>query len=392
MQVTPQVPHLDLYTVKVMTLLTALVVSTATVLAWRINRRSRGMRLFAMGLAAIAVGALLGIARVVIPGLFVLFACNAFMFGGMVMVANGVRVFREWEPWRGPALITLCTVVSVPYFYWLLIQENFGMRVAVMSASYSFMCADAALSMFREAPSRARITYWPTALSFTFAAGYLAARAIGGWSGAYGASLFVGSPGIELIATLSANVAYTGCAVGMILASNTQLWQQAERVALLDPLTGLPNRRYFLDYLLAAESRSIATGTQLGIIYLDLDGFKAVNDRLGHAAGDTLLQRVGTAMVRVIRAGDCAARLGGDEFVVLAERLESREQLGTLAQRLKQAIEKDPVPGTDHEPVRVSLGMAVFPLDGRSAHDAMREADAAMYLSKRRSRFASVST
>jgi diguanylate cyclase (GGDEF)-like protein len=285
-------------------------------------------------------------------------------------------------------VIALSAVVAVPYSYWLLAADDFGMRVAIISAAYSVLCMDAAWSMLRGAPVRARLTYRFTGLSFLFASLYLAARALGGWSGAYGASLFVASPGIEVLFTICANVAYTGCAVGMILASNTQLWHHAESMALLDSLTNLPNRRYFLDHLLAAEARALATGQQLGIIYLDLDGFKAVNDKWGHAVGDALLQSVSTSMAGAIRAGDCVARLGGDEFVVLAEHVESRDQVVALARRLKEAIEQAPVPGTNHELVRVSMGVAVFPLDGSSAHDAMREADAAMYKTKRQARWA----
>jgi diguanylate cyclase (GGDEF)-like protein len=388
MQPANSVPHLDLYTVKVMTLVTVVVVGLATMLAWRANLRSAGMRLFALGIVTLAVGALLGIARVIFAGPAIIVASNVFMLGGIIVIATGVRVFRDFKPWPMPYLVAFCATVAAPFLYWLVVEDNFGMRVAVVSGAHAILLADAAISMFRRVRPRERLTYWPTGASFAFATLYLAARCLSGWSGAYGASLFVASPAIEMFFTVCANVAYTGCAVGMILASNTQLWQQAETMALRDSLTGLPNRRYFLDHLLAAETRALASGQQMGIIYLDLDGFKQVNDRFGHAAGDALLQNVSSALVKVLRAGDCAARLGGDEFVVLAERLESREQLLSLASRVKQAVESDPVPDANDEPVRVSLGLAVFPQDGRTAHDVLREADSAMYHTKRQSRWA----
>jgi len=370
-----------------MTLITALIVSAATLLAWKINRRVAGMRLFALGLFSISAGAIAGISRLVIPGNAVLIVCNLLMFAGMLAVAQSVRAFRGFRPLPNFAVCALGGTVAALFLFWLIVRDVFAVRVAVMSAAFALLTCDAALSMLRGVPARDRAVYWPTGIAFGFAAVYLAARAAVALSGGYGSNLLSPVP-MELATTICGNVAYCGCAFGMLLASNAQLRYDAEKLALYDPLTSLPNRRLLLDRLLEAERRVLSEGGRLGVIYLDLDGFKQINDTLGHEAGDELLRNVSLAMARVLRADDCLARIGGDEFVVLIERVEGRGQIVTLAERLKNAVESQPISGDSGATMRASFGAAVFPGDGLSAHDVMREADAAMYHAKRRNRLA----
>jgi diguanylate cyclase (GGDEF)-like protein len=381
---TSSVPGLDLFTVKVMTLITVIVVSSATLLAWKMNRRVDGMRLFAFGLLSIAFGAILGLARIVIHGNAIIIACNVFMLGGMIALVRSIRVFRALPPLPFGAVAGLVAMVAVFYLYWMFARDSFGMRVAVISSAFAILSVDAAVSMFRSVPVRDRLVFWPTGFAFAFAALYLTARAAAAFSGSYGGGLLSPVP-MEVASTICANAAYIGCAFGMLLASNTQLRLDAEKLSQFDALTNLPNRRLFLDRLLEAEQRAVATGRKFGVVYLDLNGFKAVNDTLGHDAGDRLLRKVSASMTRVLRPGDCLARIGGDEFVVLVEDSPGRGEVGALGERLKMAVESEPVPGYD-VPLRISCGVAVFPEDGNSAHDVMREADAAMYQAKRQSR------
>jgi diguanylate cyclase (GGDEF)-like protein len=172
----------------------------------------------------------------------------------------------------------------------------------------------------------------------------------------------------------------------MLIASNARLRHEAQKMALFDPLTNLPNRRYLLDCLADTERQTVEAGLRFGIIYLDLDGFKAINDTLGHAMGDDLLRKASAAMSGALRAGDCLARIGGDEFVVVAEHVQTRSDLLVLAERLKRAVEAQPVPVDFPFRMRISCGCAIFPDDGNTAERVMREADEAMYRDKRRSR------
>ena len=373
---------LDLFTVKVMAIVTVTAVSLAALLAWRVNRQVAGLGLFAFGLMSLTTGALIGLARVVIPGDAMVIGCNVFMLAGMIAVSQGIRVFRGFRVIPAGVVALFSGVAAVLFFYWLFGHVSFGRRVGVISCAYALLAIDASASMFRNVSRRDRTIYWPTGVAFAFAATYLAARAVAGFSGLYGDGLLAPVP-VDLVFTICANVAYIACVAGMLLASNTQLRHDARKLALFDPLTNLPNRRFILDRMLDAERSSMAAGHRFGIIYLDLDDFKEINDTLGHAAGDELLRNVSAAMAGTLRAGDCLGRIGGDEFVVLAEHVEEASGVKVLAQRLKAIAESVPVPGDPTQRIQISCGSAIFPDDGANANEVMRVADHAMYRAKR---------
>jgi diguanylate cyclase (GGDEF)-like protein/PAS domain S-box-containing protein len=149
-----------------------------------------------------------------------------------------------------------------------------------------------------------------------------------------------------------------------------------------DALTDLPNRLLFLDRLSHAISRAERDGSQLAVLFVDLDGFKSVNDALGHLAGDRLLQEVAARLSGAIRRDDTVARLGGDEFVVLIERLHAPDDACALAGKLLDAL-AEPV-ALDGRELRVtgSIGISVYPRDGSVAEKLVQRADAAMYQAK----------
>jgi diguanylate cyclase (GGDEF)-like protein len=280
-------------------------------------------------------------------------------------------------------VVGAAAAVFVAILYWTYVRENYGMRVAVISVALAALATDAAASMIRRVPAEDRAVYWPTGWAFAFAGVFLAVQAGAAFMGYY--TTYLAPMPIEVPLTICANVAYVGCGFGMLLVAHTRLRHTAERMAMFDPLTNLPNRRVLLDRLLEAEFRALGKGSQLGVIYLDLDGFKVVNDTMGHQAGDELLRGIGSAMLPVLGPGDCLARVGGDEFVALVEDVEGRAELTALAERLKAAVENQRIPANGTR-VRASYGIAIFPADGQSAHDVMREADSAMYDAKRQTR------
>ncbi|RKS68056.1 diguanylate cyclase (GGDEF)-like protein [Motilibacter peucedani] len=160
------------------------------------------------------------------------------------------------------------------------------------------------------------------------------------------------------------------------------LEEQLRHEASFDALTGLPNRALFLRRLTAAVERAAEGGTGGAVLFIDLDGFKAVNDTLGHAAGDELLVEVARRMEEVLRGGDTAARLGGDEFAVLLDGTAGRPEAERAAQRLQDAIGRPVQLGATSVTVSASIGVAA-PLDGSSAVEAvLRCADEAMYAAK----------
>jgi len=167
-----------------------------------------------------------------------------------------------------------------------------------------------------------------------------------------------------------------------------QFWQRKEaeehirHLAYYDALTGLANRSLFQQHLDGALVRAQRHGRQFGILYVDLDGFKNVNDSLGHAAGDRLLREIARRLQSGVRASDTLTRQGGDEFIVLLEELGATEGAATVARHLLEAIAQ-PVLIDGHEcRVTASIGISTYPADGADAQTLLQRADAAMYRAK----------
>jgi diguanylate cyclase (GGDEF)-like protein/PAS domain S-box-containing protein len=171
-----------------------------------------------------------------------------------------------------------------------------------------------------------------------------------------------------------------------VFSDITPIKRQEMNVGFLayhDPLTFLPNRLMFGDRLEHALSLRSRLKTPVALLFIDLDGFKDINDTLGHAAGDRLLQEVANRLQSVLRGGDTVARFGGDEFVVLAESCESHEGIKRIAEKIIEKISQ-PVQVNEHEVVvQASIGIAVSPADGIDGKALVQAADQAMYHAKK---------
>ena len=164
---------------------------------------------------------------------------------------------------------------------------------------------------------------------------------------------------------------------------------QLERMAHYDALTQLPNRVLLADRLQQGLAHARRYGRMLGLAYLDLDGFKPINDRFGHEAGDRLLVEVARRLRSGVRGDDTVARLGGDEFVLLLSEVESADECCNSLQRLLAIIAAPYRIGDEEFAVTASIGVTLFPQDDADADTLLRHADQAMYLAKQagRSRF-----
>ena len=159
--------------------------------------------------------------------------------------------------------------------------------------------------------------------------------------------------------------------------------EESHRLALHDSLTGLPNRRLLMEKLQHAIERAQRYQRHAALMFLDLDGFKQVNDTQGHDAGDSLLVEVARRLKSVARQVDTTARLGGDEFVLLFEDVMDRSDVTPLAERVMRVFEEPvQVSGTEIQ-VAASIGIAFYPGDGETADQLLIAADKAMYLAKK---------
>jgi diguanylate cyclase (GGDEF)-like protein len=177
------------------------------------------------------------------------------------------------------------------------------------------------------------------------------------------------------------------CTARLLLAADMRR-RKAEadlaRMARHDFLTGLANRGHFMDRLLARMASRRREDGSFAIIYMDLDGFKQVNDRLGHAAGDQLLREVAEHVRRCGREGrDVAARLGGDEFAMLVDQITSDDDATLIAKRIVEGMPPHFGPPDRLVPVGMSVGIVVADVRHQTPEALLNDADQALYAAKR---------
>ena len=174
------------------------------------------------------------------------------------------------------------------------------------------------------------------------------------------------------------------CNIAALAIDRRRLHDQLSYRAQHDGLTGLPNRAYLYDRMESEIALAAHIGGLLGVLYLDLDDFKGINDTYGHGAGDTVLQQVARRMVQNVRRGDTVARIGGDEFVVLLPRLGRREDAEQIAAKIETALREPVLYEQQRLNAGASVGISIWPFDGDQPDILLQSADSHMYGQKRR--------
>jgi diguanylate cyclase (GGDEF)-like protein len=165
---------------------------------------------------------------------------------------------------------------------------------------------------------------------------------------------------------------------------------RALELAYFDELTGLPNRRLLRDRLQQAVAQCARQEKQLALLFVDLDGFKGVNDTLGHAAGDKLLKRVADRIAASVREADTACRYGGDEFVIMIPSLARAGIAVAVAEKVRSYLSEPYIIDDFRVGIGASIGMALYPDHGPAGEDLLQHADSALYQAKSRSTTASI--
>ncbi|OLB66052.1 MAG: hypothetical protein AUI10_04070 [Actinobacteria bacterium 13_2_20CM_2_72_6] len=295
---------------------------------------------------------------------------NARLLTDSAMAAEGMRRQSEWLDQVSDAIIT-CDVHNQ------VMTWNSGAEITYRYSSAEALGCDAEALLDTQYRT-------PAGQAVTRETVFVALASAGRWSGELRQRRADGEE-IELQSSLTELLDEDRRRVGWVAVNRDVTDERRkERMALYDTLTGLPNRRYLLEHLAQAQQRSADKGDRMAVLFLDLDGFKQVNDTLGHDAGDEVLRVTAKRLQAALRRGDVVARLGGDEFVVVAEGAgDFPEAVRALAGRLIKAVGEpiliDGVPAT----VLGSIGVAIADGAGTDPVELLRAADAAMYTAKR---------
>lgn len=158
--------------------------------------------------------------------------------------------------------------------------------------------------------------------------------------------------------------------------------QHLEFLANFDPLTGLPNRRLFFDRIGQSFLNAKRQEHLVGLLYLDLDLFKEVNDSYGHAVGDLLLQGVSERLAQALRLSDSVARMGGDEFTIILTKIVEPGDAAIVAQRIVSSLSRPFMLEGHPVSIGVSIGIGIYPIDGEDPDTLLKKADTAMYRAK----------
>jgi diguanylate cyclase (GGDEF)-like protein len=340
---------------------------------------------------------------------------DCYLVAGLVfMLASGNK---EPGPKRrllfiglnGLPLLALNTVYALhlrtPMPYFLVVAA--GMVVGVASSIYLrgswlraglMVCGWLAIAVLVKAGDYREVVYWSlscvygaTALNFQRR---LPARSTGKLAIVTGFSIwalcFLIHPWVVHfsafvdIASHVWNMQKSLIAIGMILVMLEEQVSNNQWLALHDELTGLPNRRSFEDRLGNALARTQHSGGRLALLMLDLNGFKRINDTMGHWVGDQVLREVAKNLREQVRSFDTLARLGGDEFTMITSELGGEQSLESMLDDVRHAVERPLMVDGRPMVVTASLGVAIFPDDAPDAARLLRIADQRMYLLKQR--------
>ncbi|HVW83356.1 MAG TPA: GGDEF domain-containing protein, partial [Bryobacteraceae bacterium] len=369
-------PGLDPFTLYAVTVINIVVCSLALLFVSRINPTVHGIQQCGFGGLLIAAGFILTpiVSQFSRPVLLPI--PTTVMFTGALLMLAGLLAFRGvFSLPSGAILWTVCLYAALISFAWFA-YDSLAARAFITSTGLGAIALASGWVMWIRVPREDRPVYWTNAAaSYLHGSALLLCSGNALW-GTPHARIF-GAGKVEALTVATSNLSSFAFAFGLSMATNLKLQRVAEKQALYDPLTGLPNRRFFEERLEEAEDRVIRTGGRIGLIYCDVDNFKWINDGLGHNAGDAVLRNVSRRLRAGLGVGDCLARVGGDEFVILIENPPSSEAVFDRMKGLREAVEGEMKVGERVIEVGMSCGLAVFPDDVGSPSDLVRLADAA---------------
>jgi diguanylate cyclase (GGDEF)-like protein len=339
---------------------------------WLVHRREVAVRWWTYSFLSIAVGVLLVAQRGTIGDLWTIALGNLLIIAGAWLMYAGTARFGRWPvAWR--FMLPVIALSGVALLFWTFVQPDFRARVVVFSVATGFAWLMMVRELWRSSHTGMRITY-------RFVASVYAACIVASFGRMIhtvfegGAQIFTTGPTETL--WLSAGMAILFFSpFGFLLMTSQRLQLRLDRLANEDELTGVLNRRAFL---------SRATGKSAAVLALDIDHFKRLNDRYGHAAGDAMLRGFARAVAAQLRPQDLFARVGGEEFWVLLPQTDIATAV-QVAERLRVAVSETRAQH-DAETLQVTVSIGVSGVTDGDLAAALSAADRAMYQAKTRGR------
>ena len=380
---------LDIMTLLVMNLIGNAVSAWAMAVIWREHRRRYpGIGFWLANMLLQTAGVALILTRGRLPDVLCVLLANLMMQSGAVLLLAGLARFTESPSRQGRNIVWLA-VFALAMAYALYVVPDMQARQIIVSASIILITGQAAWLLLREAAPRFRAV---ANLAGYVLIGFVAtslARIVLIVTNPLGTQDFFSAGTADALAITLYTTLNACLAICLVLAVNRRLLadvgalkDELEVLATHDALTGLPNRPLFYDRLAVALAGARRQDIQLAVMSVDLDGFKHVNDSLGHPAGDALLKEAARRLAGCLRASDTVSRFGGDEFVLLIGDVGGPGDALTVAAKILAAF-REPFQLADQEArVSASIGVALSPAHGREIEELVHRSDEALYRAK----------
>lgn len=324
----------------------------------------------------------------VVAGLLLIGTSNGIVVTAstLLMVASmlGLRGFRQFLKTRAsvPWEFGVCGVIFVMLVYWTFVSPHVDARSAMISAFIAYVRFQIGWEVLKYRPAgRPKYAYYFVSVAAISGAVIHGIRAVAYASGLAHETVFLEPTPLNVVFLGMATLTLPCLSVGMVLLAHDRLADRMERLATFVDLTGVLARRAFI-----ARAESVAAATAAGrpsfsIAILDIDNFKSINDRYGHAAGDCALAHVASLIAHAVRDRDIVGRIGGEEFALLLPA-ETKEEAGRVVDRLREivAVSGSCVPGREVV-ATLSAGVDAF-CEGDTLASVMARADAALYAAK----------
>jgi len=298
------------------------------------------------------------------------YATNFAAFATFLIFARSFLRTREEAPRWDRALIAAFAVYAVVQIAEVFLPGGNALVPALLLVEFGAMLVTALAGVFRlrsgYQPARFFVVAFVPSMLGVLANLYYDAFVPAGNS-------FLAANGVELGTMLQAAI---------LSFSIVDRMRILEREALVDPLTSLPNRMHFTQELTDAIERAGRESRAVGVLFVDLDRFKRINDQYGHRFGDEVLRAIGKRLCARVRKNDIVARLGGDEFAVILENVGSVQLVERVAEQVAHLLDDPVVIDGKQMPIGISVGRALYPDDGKTIDDLLHAADLRMYQMK----------